>query len=104
MKTYIILTVIVLAVLGGIAFVPNKTEYIAPEVVVQEKEVEVDALEQAIKDAQEARKDDMETIAQKAYEAAYTQEMKKTELEVIESFNKKLDERQIQLEKDTKIY
>ena len=42
MKTYIILAVIVLAVLGGIAFVPNKTEYVAPEVVVQENGVPTD--------------------------------------------------------------
>lgn len=104
MKKYIIAIVIVLAVLGGIAFIPNKTEYVAPEVVIQEKEVKVDALEQAIREAQEARKSDMEAIAQKAYDAAYSQEMKKTELEIINSFNEQLDARQIQLEKDTKVY
>ena len=75
-----------------------------PEVVVQEKEVEVDALDAAIKSAQEAQKDAIESVAQKAHDEAYNQEMKKVELEVIKSFNEQLDARQIELEKETKVY
>ena len=98
--------VIIAVVLGGIYFVtkPTNMSYTAPEVVEVEKEVQVDALENAIQSAQEAKKSDMEAIAQKAYDDAFTQEMKKIELEVIADFNKKIDARQIELEKETKVY
>lgn len=105
MKT-IILSVIVLGViLGGIAY-SNKVEYTAPEieVVEVEKEVEVDALEEAIKNAQNAKLSVIEDIAQKAHDEAYNQEMKKVELEVVKAFNAKLGARQIELEKETKTY
>ena len=82
----------------------NTIEYTQPEVIVEEKEVQVDALEKAIRDAQDAKESDIKATAQKAYDEAYNQEMKKVELEVIQSFNKKLDERQIELEKETKVY
>jgi hypothetical protein len=102
---YIIITVIVLgAILGGIALKPNVIEYTAPEVVEVEKTVEVDALEEAIKSAQNAKLSEIEAIAQKAHDEAYNQEMKKVELEVIKSFNDKLEARQIELEKETKTY
>ena len=73
-----------------------------PKVV--EKEVQVDALEQAIKDAQDAKQSDIKASAQKSYDDTYSQEMKKVELEVIKSFGEKLDARQIELEKETKVY
>lgn len=100
----IILAVIVLGVvLGGIALTQKESvEYTAPQVV--EKQVEVDALEQAIKSRQEAVLPQIEASAQKAYDEAYAQEMKMVELEVIAEFNKKLDARQIELEKETKVY
>lgn len=99
------IVVIVLGAIGGIALsVPSKTEYVAPEVVVEEKEVQVDALEKAIKDAQSSKEGDIKATAQKAYDEAYNQEMKKVELEVIRSFGEKLDARQIELEKETKQY
>jgi hypothetical protein len=47
---------------------------------------------------------EIEAIAQKAHDEAYNQEMKKVELEVIKSFNDKLEARQIELEKETKTY
>ncbi len=97
----IILAVIVLAFLGGYALT-LKTEYIAPEVV--EKEVQVDALEQAIKTAQNAKMSEIEASAQAAYDETYAQEMKKVELEVLAEFNKKLDARQVELEKETGAY
>ena len=102
---YIIITVIVLgAILGGIALKPQVTEYVAPEVVEVEKTVEVDALEQAIKAAQDATRSEVEQVAEKAYDDAYTQGMKKIELQVIKEFNDKLEARQIELEKETKTY
>lgn len=97
----IILAVIVLAFLGGYALT-LKTEYIAPEVV--EKEVQVDALEQAIKTAQEGKQEAIRASAQAAYDETYAQEMKKVELEVLAEFNKKLDARQVELEKETGAY
>ena len=99
------IAVIVLAILGGIVLtqIENKpVEFTAPQVI--EKEVEVDALEQAIKQAQDATRANIEQVAQQAYDEAYEQEMKKVELQVITDFNKKLDARQIELEKDTKVY
>ncbi len=102
--------VIVVAVLvfGGVAyFATTKTNtqtYIQNEPQVIEKEVEVDALEEAIKTAQNAKSSEIEASAKKAYDEAYSQEMKKVELEVIKSFGEKLDARQIELEKETKTY
>lgn len=101
------IAVIVVGVLGGITYLgtrPSTIENVAPQEVVVEKEVQVDALDKAIKDAQEAEKANIETIAKKSYDDTYTQEMKKVELEVIKSFGEKLDARQIELEKETKVY
>jgi transcriptional/translational regulatory protein YebC/TACO1 len=83
---------------------PNKTIVEVPETQVVEKEVEVDALEESINDAQDAKKAEIQSIADKAWQEAYDQEMKKVELEVIKSFNEKLNTRQIELEKETKTY
>ena len=83
---------------------PEVTQYVAPEVVEVEKEVQVDALEKSIKDAQEAKKGEIEATAKAAYDEAYNQEMRKVELEVVKSFNEKLEARQIELEKETKQY
>lgn len=105
MKRTVIGIVIILVVLGGITlYKPQAVEYTNPEPQVVEKEVQVDALEKEIKNAQESKMSEIKSTAQKAYDAAYDQEMKKVELEVIKSFNSKLNERQIQLEKDTKTY
>lgn len=101
------IAVIVVGVLGGITYIgtrPSTVEYVAPREVVVEKEVQVDALDKAIKDAQEAEKANIETIAKKSYDDTYNQEMKKVELEVIKSFGEKLDARQTELEKETKAY
>lgn len=98
---------IVVGVLGGITYVgtrPSVTEYVAPQEVVVEKEVQVDALDKAIKDAQSAQESEIKATAQKAYDDTYSQEMKKVELEVIKSFGEKLDARQTELEKETKVY
>ena len=96
------IAVIVVGVIfiGGyyIANVPSTTEYVAPQEVVVEKEVQVDALDKAIKDAQEAEKANIEAVAKRSYDDTYTQEMKKVELQVIGDFNKKLEARQEVLE------
>lgn len=84
-------------------FIASKTEVVQNTQVV-EKEVEVDALESSIQKAQDAKKAEIESLAQKAWQEAYDQEMKKVELEVIKSFNEKLNARQIELEKETKEY
>lgn len=100
---YIIFVMIVLAVFyGGITLYPQKEVYQAPEVVEVEKEV--DALEQSIKSAQAAKKADIEAVANMAWQNAYDLEMTKVELEVIQSFNAKLDARQTELEKETRVY
>ena len=102
MKRYASIVIVLGLILGGIALTrPSVTEYVAPEVQIKVEEVQVDALEKAIRDAQGARKAEIEDIAKKAYDAAYDQEMKKVELEVIRSFGEKLDARQIELEKET---
>mgnify|MGYP003500472168 FL=1 len=99
----ITLIVIVLGVIaGGITLTQKDTVVYEPQVI--EKEVEVDALEQAIKSQQEAVLPQIEASAQKAYDETYAHEMKKVELEVLAEFNKKLDARQVELEKQTKVY
>jgi ABC-type bacteriocin/lantibiotic exporter with double-glycine peptidase domain len=96
------IVVIGITVLGGIAFFyPSTIEHTNTEPQIVEKEVEVDALEQAVKSAQNGKLSEIEASAQQAYDAAYAQEMKKIELRVITDFNKKLDARQIELEKET---
>jgi len=104
MKTKIIayaLGSIILVVGLSITFFAPKsvTEYVAQEVIV-----EVDALEQAVKSAQDAKKSEIEAVAEKARVEAHTQEMKKVELEVISEFSKKLDVRKVELQKETKVY
>ena len=90
-------------ILGGITlFKPSTVEFTNTEPTIVEKEVEVDALEEAIKAAQNASSTEIEAKAQKAHDEAYNQEMKMVELEVIKSFGEKLDARQIELEKETK--
>lgn len=96
--------VIVLGVMFGGMIFGTKTEYIKSEPEVIKEEVKVDALEKAILDAQEAKKTEIVTVAQKAYDEAYAQEMRKVELEVIKLFNTKLDDRQKNLEKQTNEY
>jgi outer membrane murein-binding lipoprotein Lpp len=104
MKRLGIVVIGLVVIAGGITLTNKKVEYTAPEVVEVEKEVQVDALEQAIKASQTNKESEIKAIADKAYQDAYTQEMKKVELEVIAEFNKKLDARQIELEKETKVY
>jgi len=105
MKRLAIAVTVVGVILGGIALTrTNQIEYVQNEPTVVEKEVEVDALEEAIKTAQTAQNDAIKAIATKAYDEAYNQEMKKIELEVIRAFTEKLDARQIELEKETKTY
>ena len=99
------IAVVILGILGGITyFIPSHSEVVMEQPKVVEKEVQVDALEQAIKDAQETKQDAIKASAQKSYDDTYSQEMKKVELEVIKSFGEKLDARQIELEKETKVY
>ena len=106
MKRSAMIVIVLGVILGGIALtqISSKTEYVAPEEKIVEKEVQVDALDKAIRDAQTAKENDIKTAAQKAYDEAYSQEMKKVELEVIKSFGEKLDARQVELEKETKVY
>jgi hypothetical protein len=105
MKYVIITGVVVVVGLGVLMWGDlGKIEVINPEPEVVEKEVRVDALEEAVKDAQEAQRTEIEATAKRAYDEAYNQEMKKVELEVIKSFNEKLEVRQIELEKETKVY
>ena len=106
MKRLAIAVTVVGVILGGIALTQVGTveEYVAPVEVVVEKEVQVDALDKAIQEAQSAKKEEIESVAQKAYEDAKTQELKKIELDVIKTFGEKLDARQVELEKETKVY
>lgn len=105
MKRLAIVVIVAGIILGGILLLkPQVVQYTNPEPQVVEKAVEVDALDKSIKDAQEAKKSEIEETAQNAYDAAYDQEMKKVELEVIQQFNEKLDVRQVELEKETKVY
>ena len=97
----VVAAVTVVGVIFGGYYIANKTstiEYVAPEVQIKVEEVQVDALEKAIKDAQTSKESEIKATAQKAYDEAYNQEMKKVELEVISDFNKKLEARQEALE------
>ena len=49
------------------------------------------------------RKETIKSTAQKAFDEAYNQEMKKVELQVIKDFNDKLDARQIELEEQVSL-
>lgn len=105
MKRLVIAVIAVGVILGGIAyFKSGVATYTAPEEKIVEKEVEVDLMQQAIESAQEAKKGEIEAIAQKERDAVYAYEMKKVELEVIKSYNEKLEARKIELEKETKAY
>lgn len=104
MKLLLTTVVVAIVIIGVLMVIPSKTEVIQHEAEVLVEEVEVDALEKSINDAQDAKKAEVEAIANKAWQEAYDQEMKKVELEVIKSFNAKLDTRQIELEKETKTY
>lgn len=103
MKRLAIVVIVLIVCIGGIYFKPTKIEYKAPEQVTVEKEVMVDALEQAVKDAQTASTTEIEAKAKKAYDEAYAQEMKKVELRVVAEFGKKLETRQTALEKETSL-
>ena len=102
MKRLVIVVIVLGVIAGGITLTQKDTVVYEPQVI--EKEVEVDALEQAIKTAQEGKQEAIRASAQASYDETYAHEMKKVELEVIAEFNKKLDARQTQLEKDTKVY
>lgn len=104
MKVLILL--VVMGAVLGVSFMmkPQVIEVINPEPEVIVEEVEVDALEEAIKNAQNAKLSEIEASAQKAYDEAYRQEMMKVELQVITDFNIKLSERKTQLEKETGDY
>jgi len=104
MKRLVIVAIVLVGLFGGTYLLPSKTEVINPAPEVVEKEVTVDALEQAIKTAQDTAQTDITAKAQKAYDDAYAQEMKTVELQVIKDFNVKLDARQIELEKETQVY
>jgi hypothetical protein len=105
MKRYASIVIVLAVILGGIIFTrSHSVEYVAPEPQVVEKEVQIDALDKAIKDAQTASSSDIESVAQKAYDEAKTQALKKIELDVIKTFGDKLDARQTELEKETKVY
>lgn len=104
MKILLSLGVVVAIGVGAFMFIPSTTEVVTREAEVVVEEVEVDALEKSINEAQDAKKAEMEAIANKAWQEAYDQEMKKVELEVIKKFNAKLNTRQIELEKETKTY
>ena len=105
MKRLAIVVIVLAVILGGIALnKSSKIEYVQNEPQVIEKEVEVDALEEAIKTAQNAKSSEIEAIAQKAHDEAREQELKKIELQVIKDFTEKLVARQTELEKETKQY
>jgi hypothetical protein len=104
MKRLAIVVTIGVVIMVGITLLSSEVKYTSPEVVEVEKEVEVDALEQAIKSSQNAKMSEIEAVAQQAYNDAKDREMKKIELEVITEFNKKLEERKIELQKETRVY
>jgi len=104
MKRLAIVVTIGVVIMVGITLLSSEVNYTSPEVVEVEKEVEVDALEQAIKSSQNAKMSEIEAVAQQAYNDAKDREMKKIELEVITEFNKKLEERKIELQKETRVY
>jgi len=93
------IVVLIAVILGGISVLLSRESTV--EYIQQKEVIEVDALDKAIKEAQEAKKVDIENAAQAAWQSAYHQEMKKVELEVLRSFSDKLDTRQIELEKET---
>ncbi len=76
-------------------------EYVAPEVVVEEKVVKEDALMAEIKARQEAASDATEAIANKAAQDARDQENNKIELEVRKEHREQNDSVIIELEKKT---
>jgi len=99
MKQSLLIVIVLAVILGGIALSKKGTVTVVnnePQVI--EKEVQVDALEEAIKSAQNAKSSEIKASAQKAYDEAYSQEMKKVELQVIDDFTKQLELRQETLE------
>lgn len=95
---------VVVCVLGTMFFSSSKVEYTPPEPEIITKEVKVDALEQAIVDAQAAKKTEIEAVAQKAYDEAYDREMKKIESAVRKEYGEQNDAVIEALDKETKEY
>jgi predicted S18 family serine protease len=99
MKRLAIVVITAGVILGGITFYRgSQVDYTKTEPQVIEKEVQVDALDTAIKDAQKLKKEEMESIAQKAYDESLSNQMNKVELEVVTNFKKQMEERQSKLE------
>lgn len=97
-----VLIVVALSVYAVTFFMPSETVYVKQDPVVEVQEV--DALEEAIKKAQEDKKVEIEAIAQAAYDAAYAVEMDKVELQVVTEFDKSLEVRKTELTASVKEY
>ena len=73
-----------------------------PEVI--ETEIEVDALEERIKAAQEAKIADIEAKAQEAYDRAYSHEMTLIEASVVSDYKAEIQARETELKKQIGVY
>lgn len=98
------IVVIVLAILGGIAyFYSSVEEYTAPEVVEKEVPVEVDTLQKRINDAKAAEEMNIEAKAYKAYLESREQQEKEVELKVTNEYKKEIDAHIQKLEKEVSL-
>lgn len=81
----------------------NSTK-VEQQVIVEEKEVEVDQLQKAVDEALKAAKADIESKAQAAYDSTFEMESKKVELEVRRKLQAEQESMIIDLEKEVGEY
>ena len=81
--------IIVLCILGGIAFNTSTTVETRTETV--EVKVEVSTLDERIKSAKAAARTEVEALAQAAYDEAYNQAMLEIETNVTDEYIKEID-------------
>lgn len=108
MKKYIIYSLVIslIAASGFVAFVGRKSTYQSgqTQTKVETKEVQVDALDRAVKDAIAASSTEIENKAKAAYDAAKHQAELEIELSVRTADQKKKDEKIKELQKESVAY
>lgn len=95
-----------LAGMYAIQHYDSTVEFIQPDVIEREVEVErvVSEIDKRVQEAQERARADIEAAAQEAYDAMYTLEMDKVEADVLLQVEQEIKERRKEKEEDIGAY
>ena len=97
MKKIILVVIVLAALTGGYALTQKEpVEYIAPQVI--EKEVEVETLQKRIDNAISASSTATEAVAKKAYEEAKEKAETEIALRITTEYRKEVEQREAELE------